>query len=163
MTSVRRGNPDTDGEAHALRRYVSTRAHGRTAPEFSRHDPALGGWVAAERAEAVGLCDGKRYRQVRRPGLPWCAWLGADIRIAEDHALRAFFELHASEAHDWQRLVKEVTRDRRRALREWRRRGREAIFRIRAQQVHGPDVRLPSSLADEFRTPGRGMRSLKTV
>lgn len=158
---------ESDGEAHALRRYVSARAQGRTAPEFSRHDSALGGWVAAERAEAAGLCDGKRFRQVRRPGLPWCLWLGLDTHIAEDHALQAFFELHATDPHDWQGLFKEVTRNRRRALREWRRKGRESISRVRWDQAHGNGteaeaVRLPSPLAEEFRMPGRGMRSLKT-
>ncbi|WP_295808474.1 hypothetical protein [uncultured Nitratireductor sp.] len=151
---------ESDGEAHALRRYVAARAHGRMAPEFARYDPALGGWVAADRAEAAGRCDGKRFMQARRPGLPWCPWLGLDTRIAEDHALQAFFELHAAESHDWQRLFKEVSRNRQKAFREWRRRGREAISRVRQEEDLGPDVKLPSALADEFRTPGKGMRSL---
>lgn len=153
---------DIDGEAHALRRYVSARSHGRTAPEFSRYDAALGAWVASNGTEASGLCDGKRFRQDRRPRLPWCPWLGLDTRIAEDHPLQAFFALHAVESHDWTRLFKEVTRNRRKAIREWRRKGREAITRIRIQQELGPDVRLPSTIAEEFRMPGRGMRSLKT-
>lgn len=152
---------DHDGEAHALRRYVSARAHGRPAPEFSRYDQAIACWVVSDESEAAGLCDGKRFRQVRRPGLPWCAWLGLDTRIAEDHALQAFFQLHASEAHDWHRLLKEVTRNRRKALRDWRRQGREAITRIRLEEALGPDVRIPSSLTEEFRIPGKKMRSLR--
>lgn len=162
LNSVTRNEmPDSDGEAHALRRYVSARAHGRTHPEYSRHDESMGCWVSSNETEAAGLCDGKRFRQVRRPGLPWCVWLGQDTRIASDHALQAYFELHATEAHDWQRLFKEVTRNRRAALRDWRRQGREAIARLHQQEALGLDVRLPSGLAAEFRKPGRGMRSLR--
>lgn len=152
---------DIDGEAHALRRYVSARAHGRPHAGYARYDSAVRCWVASSETESVGRCDGRTFRQVRRPGLPWCPWLGLDTSIAEDHALQAFFELHAAEPHDWHRLLKEVTRNRRRALRDWRRQGREAIARVRAQAELGPDVRMPSSLAAEFRVPGRGMRSLK--
>ncbi len=153
----------SDGEAHALRRYVVARAQGRPMAEFSRYEPAIACWIASDGTEAAGLCDGNRFRQVRRPGLPWCPWLGLDPSIAEDHALQTFFELQATDAHDWNRLLKEVTRDRRRALREWRRQGRAAVARLRAQEAFGPDVHIPSTLAEEFRTPGRGMRSLKNA
>ncbi len=148
-------------EAHALRRYVRNRADGRPAHEFVRFDPATACWLESNTTEAAGRCDGKAFRQVRRPGLPWCEWLGADIRIAEDQALQAFFELRAREGHDWLRLLKEVSRNRQKALREWRREGRDTLARVRMQKALGPEVRLPSTLADEFRVPGRGMRSLR--
>lgn len=150
-----------DDEAHALRRYVAARAAGRTHPTHARYDPAMGAWVASDAAEAGGRCDGRAFREVRRSGLPWCAWLGLDTRIAEDHALQAFFEVHASEPHDWQRLLHEVSRNRRAALRDWRRQGRELIVRATRQAEVGQDVRLPSALAQEFQMRGRGMRSLK--
>jgi hypothetical protein len=150
-----------DDMANALRRYVVARAHGRTYPEYARHDPAIACWVASDETEAVGRCDGRHFRQVRRPGLPWCRWLGTETAISADHALQAFFELHASEAHDWQRLLKEVSRDRHRALRDWQRKGRDILARIRMQEAHGPDVQMPSGLAEEFQMPGKGMRSLK--
>ncbi|PRD44379.1 hypothetical protein C5748_07310 [Phyllobacterium phragmitis] len=158
MISSRHENAD---EAHALRRYVAARAAGRTYPEYSRYDAALGCWVASDAAEARGRCDGKAFRQIRRPGLPWCAWLGQDVRIAEDHALQSFFEAYATEGHDWQRLLHEVSRNRHAALRDWRRSGREVIARVSKQAKVGPDVRLPSALAEEFRIAGKGMRSLK--
>ncbi len=150
-----------NGEGHALRRYVSARAHGRTHPTHARYDREMGAWVAAEEAEARGRCDGKAFRQLRRPGLLWCTWLGQDVRIAKDHALQAFFELHATEGHHWQRLLHEVSRNRRAALRDWRRRGREIIARVTRQAEAGPDIRMPASLAEEFHAPGRGMRSLR--
>ncbi|MBZ9705341.1 hypothetical protein LB543_01180 [Mesorhizobium sp. ESP7-2] len=156
-----RDSSDSDGEAHALRRYVASRAHGRPHPEFSRYDSTIACWVASDEAEAVGRCDGKRFRQVRRPGLPWCRWLGPETVIAEDHALQAFFELHASEQHDWNRLLKEVSRARHRALRDWHRRGREILHRIRIQETCDPEIQMPAGLAEEFRMPGRGMRSLR--
>ena len=56
---------------------------------------------------------------------------------------------------------KKVTRDRQAALRNWRREGWEILARIRAQEPHGLEVCLPSTLAEDFRMPGRGMRSLK--
>lgn len=148
-------------EAHALRRYVSARAAGRTYPEYARFDAHIQGWVESNATEATGRLDGKAFRQVRRSGLPWCEWLGLDTRIAEDHALQAFFELRAKEPHDWNRLLKEVERNRRQVLRKWRLEGLGILSRIRAQEAAGPDVHLPSRLADEFRTRGRGMRSLK--
>jgi hypothetical protein len=148
-------------EAHALRRYVSARAHGRTAAEYVRYDENLRCWVATTETEAAGRCDGRAFRQVRRPGLPWCQWLGQDTRIAGDHALQAYFELHAREPHDWQRLLKQVTRNRRRALRDWRARGRGILARVREQEAFGDDFALPAVLAEEFRLPGRGMRSLR--
>lgn len=160
MNFVSHENQD---EAHTLRRYVSARAHGRTYPEFARFDPATQCWVESNATEAAGRCDGKAFRLVRCPGLPWCRWLGLDARIADDHALQAFFELHAREPHDWQRLFKEVTRNRRQALRNWRREGLAILSRVRMQEALGPDIRLPSTLADEFRRPGRGMRSLRKV
>lgn len=153
---------ESDVEAHALRRYVSARAHGRAHPEFYRYDEAIGCWVASDETEVAGLCGEERYCQVRRPGLAWCTWLGQDIIIAADHALQAYFELQATDAHDWHRLLKEVSRNRRAALRDWRRRGREVIASLNPQAALGPVVRPPpASLATEFRQPGRGMRSLK--
>ncbi|PWK64641.1 hypothetical protein [Aminobacter sp. AP02] len=151
----------------ALRRYVSARAHGRTHPEYARLTSisAAGGdlaaWVGTSEVEARGRCDGRDFYQVRRPGLPWCQWLGLDTCIAGDHALQAFFELHATEPHHWQRLLHEVSRGKGKALREWRQRGRQAITHLTRQAEIGPDVRLPSDLADEFAVPGKGMRSLR--
>jgi len=149
-------------EAHALRRYVRNRAHGRPAPEYARFDSFIGGWVESNETEAAGRIDGKAFRRVRRPGLPWCEWLGLDTRIADDHALQAYFQLHAKEAHDWNRLFKEVDRNRRQVLRRWRLEGLGILSRLRAQEAAEARqaVPLPSSLADEFRTRGRGMRSL---
>jgi hypothetical protein len=147
-------------EAHALRRYVRNRAHGRPAPEYHRFDHAVGCWVESNATEAAGRLDGKAFRQVRRPGLPWCDWLGLDTRIADDHALQAFFELRAKEPHDWNRLLKDVERNRRQVLRKWRLEGLGILSRLRQQEAAGQAAPLRSSLADEFRTRGRGMRSL---
>lgn len=157
---------DEAAVAQALRRYVAARAHDRPHPEYARlrHIPAAGSdfaaWVGTSEAEARGRCDGRHYQQIRRHGLPWCLWLGLDTCIASDHALQAFFELHAAESHDWQRLLKEVTRNKKKALHEWRHKGHEAIARLTRQAEAGPDVRLPSALAEEFRMPGKGLRSL---
>ncbi|RWQ16132.1 hypothetical protein [Mesorhizobium sp.] len=150
-----------DDMANALRRYVVARAHGRPSPEYARYDPSIACWVASDEPEAAGRCDGRRFREVRRPGLPWCSWLGAETVIAEDHALQSFFELHASEPHDWNRLLKEVTRNRRRALRDWQRKGCLILARLRVQEALGTDAQMPAALAEEFRVPGRGMRSLR--
>ncbi|MER8547951.1 MobA/MobL family protein [Mesorhizobium sp. M1169] len=129
---------ENQDESHALRRYVSAHAHGRTYPEFARFDPATQCWVESNATEAAGRCDGKAFRLVRRPGLPWCPWLGLDARVAEDHALQTFFELRAREPHDWQRLFKEVTCNRSQALRNWRREGLAILSRVRMQEAHGP-------------------------
>lgn len=158
-----------DDIANALRRYVYARAHGRPHPEYARFEPSNACWVASDEADAHGRCDGKNFRQVRRPGMEWCRWLGPDTTIAADHELQAFFELHASEGHDWNRLLMEVSRNRRQVLRGWQRRGREAVARMRleearaASQANGEDfeIQMPAVLAEEFRDPGRGMRSLK--
>lgn len=163
MILIARRRKDIDGEANALRRYVSARAAGREHPEFSRFDEILGAWVTSTEAEASGRCDGKAFRQVRRPGMPWCTYLGLDTSIAADTALTAFFELHAAESHDWNRLLVEVTRNRRRSLQDWRRKGREALTRVRMRRAAGPDMKIRSPLADEFATPGKGIRSLKRV
>ena len=152
---------ESDVEAHALRRYVSARAHGRTHPEFYRYDEAIGCWVASDETEVAGLCGEERYCQVRRPSLAWCTWLGQDVIIAADHALQAYFELHATDARDWRRLLKEVTRNRRKALRNWRQQGRQAIARVNAHASPCGNCMLPpASLATEFGMPGRGPRSL---
>lgn len=150
-----------DGEAHALRRYVHRRVHGLAFPEYYRYDGALRCWVASDAVEAAGRCDGRAFRQVCRPSLPWCPWLGPDTRIASDHALQAFFELRAAEPQDWYRLLREVSRSPRRALGDWRQQGREAITRVRMQGTSESDVCVPSALAEEFRMPGKGMRSLR--
>lgn len=75
----------------------------------------------------------------------------------------AFFEVHVSEGHDWNRLFVEITRDRKKALKAWRQKGREILARARAQREAGPDMRNRSALADEFAVPGTGIRSLKRV
>lgn len=167
MTDLTHGQDTT---ANALRRYCYARAHGCPHPEYSRFEPSNQCWVAADESDANGKCDGKRYRQERRPGMPWCQYLGPDTAIAADHDLQAFFELHAAEAHDWNRLLMEVTRNRRRALRDWRQQGREAVAHARieearaASQANGEDfeIVMPAILAEEFKAPGRGMRSLRT-
>ncbi|TPN65707.1 hypothetical protein [Mesorhizobium sp. B1-1-5] len=155
--------PGVDDMANALRRYVVARAHGRSYPEYARYNSFIACWVASDEPEAAGRCEGRRFRRVRRPGLPWCRWLGGETTISADHALQAFFELQASEAHDWNRLLKEVSRDRRRALRDWKRSGREILALLRMQETHGPDVQMSTGLAAEFRMPGKGMRSLRKV
>lgn len=155
--------------ANALRRYCFARAHGRTYPEFSRFEPVNRCWVASDATEADGKIDGRRFRQERHPSLPWCRWLGADTCIASDHALQSFFELNAKEPHDWNRLLKEVGRNRRAALREWQREGREILTRMRVEEARAVsaergedfDIHMPAILAEEFKAPGRGMRSLK--
>jgi hypothetical protein len=146
-----------------LRRYVRNRATLRPAPEFARFDAHIQGWVESNETEAAGRCDGKAFRRVRRPRLPWCDWLGLDTRIADDHALQAFFQLHAREPHDWNRLLIEVGRNRRAALRKWRLEGLGILSRLRQQEAAEARqaVPLPSRLADQFRTRGKGMRSLK--
>lgn len=163
MTFVSHKKTEHDGEAHALRRYTSARAAGREHPEWSRYDSNLSAWVGCTDAEASGQDDGRRFRRIRRPGMPWCTYLGADTTIAADTALAAYFELHASEGHDWNRLLVEVTRNRRRALKDWRQKGREILSRQRAQRQAGPGIKTRSALADEFAAPGAGIRSLKRV
>lgn len=155
--------------ANALRRYCYARAHGRPHPEYSRFEPSNRCWVASDEADAHGRCDGKHYRQEHRPGMEWCRWLGRDTTIAADHDLQAFFELHATEPHDWNRLLMEVSRNRRQALRDWQRKGREAVAHARVEEAraasaaNGEDfeIVMTAVLAEEFRAPGRGMRSLK--
>lgn len=87
------------------------------------------------------------------------AWAGHPNCIGP--CLADLLELRARQPHDWQRLFKEVSRDRRAALRQWRREGLAILSRVRMQETLGPDVRLPSTLAEEFQFPGKGMRSLK--
>lgn len=149
-------------EAHALRRYVRNRAHGRPAPEYARFDSFIGGWVESNQTEAAGRCDGKAFRHVRPPGLPWCEWLGLDTRIADDHALQAFFELRAKEPHDWNRLLKNVERNRRQVLRKWRLEGLGILSRLRQQEAAEARqaVPQPSRLAEKYRVRRPGMRSL---
>ncbi len=164
MMLVTRERPDNDGEAHALRRYVSARAAGRTHPEFSRFDETIGAWIGCTDTEVQGLIEGRTYRQLRRSGLPWCDYLGIDSRISDDIFLEAFFELYATEPHDWTGLLKTVTKNRRQALKDWRRLGRETLTRVRMQRDVSNGVlqgRSRSKLAQEFSRPGTGMRSLK--
>lgn len=147
--------------AHALRRYVVARAAGRTAAEYVRLSEADGvaAWIGCTLSEAGGPVDGHLVRQVRRPGLPWCRWLGADTSIASDHELQAYFELvDEDDGHGWTRLRAEVSRDRRGCLRRWRARGREILDRIRAQREAGLDVARPPRLADKYRISGKGLR-----
>lgn len=61
--------------------------------------------------------------------------------------MRAFFELRAREPHDWNRLFKEVSRDRRAVLRHWHLEGLGILSRLRAQEAAGPEVPLPSFLS----------------
>lgn len=167
---------DMGDEAHALRRYVRNRAAGRTMPEYVRIERDMPGSVveiASDSVESAGRCDGRAFRQVRRDGLPWCPYLGTDTRISEDHQLQAFFELHATDPHDWTRLFKEVTRNRQAALRNWRRQGRDAIARIRWERAReaaraageevekGEETYLSTPLVEKYRIPGKGVRSLK--
>lgn len=70
--------------------------------------------------------------------------------------MRAFFELRAREPHNWDNLFKEVSRDRRAVLRHWHLEGLGILSRLRAQEAAGPEVRLPSSLAYQFRMRGAG-------
>lgn len=166
MTDAAHGH---DEMANALRRYCYARAHGQTYPEFSHFKTEIECWVASDATDAKGQCDGRHYRQERRPGLPWCRWLGRDTIIADDHALQSFFESRATEPHDWNRLLKEVGRNRRTALRDWQRQGREILARMRVEEARAAraergeefDIHMPAILADEFKAPGRGMRSLK--
>jgi hypothetical protein len=170
------GKPDISGEANALRRYVSARVYGRPAPQYARADrsvlPGSVVWVECSEVDAAGRFDGKHFLRLRREGLPWCDWLGQDTRIADDHPLQAFFELHAADPHDWNILFKEVTRNRQAALRNWRRQGREAIVRIRWEQAReaaraageeAEETHLPTPLADKYRMFLPGMRSLKNA
>ncbi|MDA4807879.1 hypothetical protein NY486_18560, partial [Enterobacter hormaechei] len=69
-----------------------------------------------------------------------------------------------TEPHDWTGLLKTVTKNRRQALKDWRRLGRETLTRVRMQRDVSNGVlqgRSRSKLAQEFSRPGTGMRSLK--
>lgn len=157
---LRHRHEDADIAAgNALRRYVSACAAGRTAPEYARADIVDGVpvWTASTRAEAAGKCDGKAFKQVRRPGQPWCRWLSTDTVIASDPALQAFFEITEGDTHAWNALRVEVFRNRMKALHSWRRRGREVLFRFRAQQA-APDIHQPPELAIKYAERGKGMR-----
>jgi hypothetical protein len=151
-------DPDTVA-AYALRRYVLARAAGRTAPEYIRSDVIDGVevWAASSEGEASGLCDGKRFRQVRRPGMPWCTYLGADTVISTDHDLQAFFEIIEEDPHSWNALKSEVTRDRRKALKSWRARGRELRLRTRAARSEADLPSLPE-LALKYADKGTGLK-----
>ncbi|TPM33559.1 hypothetical protein FJ955_02075 [Mesorhizobium sp. B2-2-2] len=152
--------PDPDIAAgHALRRYVVARAAGRTASEYSRGDIVDGCpvWVASSHVEAAGQCDGIRFKRVRRPGRPWCKYLGLDVSIASDSALQAFFEVTEEDPHAWNALAIEVSRDRMKALRSWRSRGREVLSRIRAARTEAGMPTLPE-LAIKYGERGKGMR-----
>jgi hypothetical protein len=154
-------------EAHALRRYVAARAAGRTHHEWARADhdlmPGFTAWVGCSEVDADSRDDGKTFRRLRRPGMAWCSYLGADTSIAEDVELQAYFEHHAVESHDWNLLKTEVEDGREKALRQWRSRGRAILARAHAER-HGDEVKpaLNSALA-AFLVRGTGRRSLKRV
>jgi hypothetical protein len=151
-------DPDTLA-AHALRRYVLARAAGRTAPEYIKADIVDGVevWIASSEGEAAGLCDGRRFRQIRRTGMPWCTYLGADTVISGDHDLQAFFEIIEDDGHAWAALKTEVNRDRRKALKSWRARGRELRLRTRAARSNADLPSLPE-LALKYADKGTGLR-----
>jgi len=154
-------------EASALRRYVAARAAGREHHEWARADhdimPGFIAWVGCSEVDADGRDDGKSFRRLRRSGMPWCSYLGADTSIAEDVELQAYFEHHAVEPHDWNLLKSEIEDGREKALRTWRSRGRAILARAHAERK-GTDVKpaLNSVLA-AFLTRGTGKRSLKRV
>lgn len=152
-------------EAHALRRYVVARASGREHAEWARAEPhpALGfvAWTGCTEADANGRDDGKAFRRLRRPGQPWCQYLGADTTIAEDLPLQAYFDHHGADAHDWNRLRTEVSRNRVNALRTWRQKGREILARAHAQREGIPVAATSmSAAAAVFLKPGTGTRDL---
>lgn len=154
-------------EAHALRRYVTARASGREHAEWARADheimPGFVAWVGCSEVDADGRDDGKTFCRLRRSGMPWCSYLGADTSIAEDTELQAYFEHHALEPHDWNLLKSEIEDGREKALRTWRSRGRAILARAHAER-NGDEVKpaLNPALA-AFLTRGTGRRSLKRV
>jgi hypothetical protein len=89
--------------------------------------------------------------------MAWCTYLGADTVISADHDLQAFFEIVEEDPHAWNALKSEVTRDRRKALRSWRARGRELRLRTRAARSETDMPSLPE-LAVKYGEKGSGLR-----
>ncbi|WP_020180265.1 hypothetical protein [Methylopila sp. M107] len=145
-----------DAESLALRRYVRERAAGRAAAEWSRYDPTIGAWLAADEvgaADAKGL--GLPWRRVRQAGAPWCQVLGADVSVARDDELQAHLAtFDVDDLPAWRRAWKGCARHPRQSLAEWRASG----ARLLAAATGGPVTAGP--LAALFQRRGTGRRSL---
>lgn len=146
--------------SHALRRYIVARAAGRVAAEYARADDigSIGVWYGCDVPKGERI-DGKKYKRIRIPGAPWCRYLGRDVSIASDPDLQALFEVleGGPDGWTWTILKGEVTRNRMKALRSWRSRGREIRARIRAvrRDIHLP---TPPELAIKYGEKGIGLR-----
>lgn len=154
-------------QANALRRYVREKAAGRKAPEYVYPLKHAGGIVALVRCGEHENEDKIIPQRFRRPG-PWCETLGHDTTISSDSALMAFLEMKASDdpkegAHEWSRLLREVSRDRVKALRAFRNKGFEILARQARRQSSTalPPADAKALVSAKYRKKGEGVRPLK--
>lgn len=155
---------DERAQANALRRYVREKAAGRKAPEYVYPVHHGKGLIALVRCEKASQPKAQRFRQ---PG-PWCDILGSDTSIADDQTLMAFLEMKASDdpkedAHEWSRLLHEVSRDRVEALRTFRNKGFEILQRQARRQCSTalPPADAKALVSAKYKKRGEGVRPLK--
>lgn len=157
-------------QADALRRYVREKAAGRKAPEYVYQLQHAGGIVALVRCGKDQTDNGKTKifpQRFRKPG-PWCETLGHDTSIADDCALMAFLEMKSTDdpkesSHEWSRLLREVSRDRIKAVRTFRNRGFEILARQARRQSSTalPPADAKALVSAKYAKRGEGVRPLK--
>ncbi len=151
-------------QAHALRRYVRDKAAGRRAGEYvypARYGKGLIVLIGCDKEVQPN------WQRFRRPG-PWCDVLGHDTSIKDDPMLMAYLEMQSEddpkeEIHEWNRMLKEVTRDRVKALRTFRNRGLEILARQTRRQssVTLPAADAKALVSSKYAKKGDGVRPLK--
>lgn len=139
-----------------LRRYVIARAAGRRMPEWTYFIPEIvPGLSAWKYADARTVKEAEHWRRIRRPGAPWCPWLGNHLSIASDDALQVHF-LTISE-DGWARMETVVRASPARCLAEWRAAGARLIEVVRASASGAPTsgklTGWPAARGDGPRTP----------
>jgi len=151
-------------QADALRRYVREKAAGRKAPEYVYPVNHGKGLIALVRCEKGSQPKAQRFR---KPG-PWCETLGHDTSISSDSALMAFLEMKSTDdpkedAHEWSRLLREVSRDRVKALRTFRTKGFEIMARQARRQSSTalPPADAKALVSPKYMKRGEGIRPLK--
>jgi hypothetical protein len=154
-------------QANGLRRYITARASGRRHAEYTKLEiiDDLAVWVGATEVEA--RASGMKYRHLRQTDR-WCDWLGHDTSIQDDHALAAYLELAVSDEqseHDWNRLLKEVTRNRVPVLRSWRQKGLDILTRQSQRQTSPASMGAYAKalVSEKYMKRGTGIRPLKAV
>lgn len=155
-------------QANSLRHYVREKSRGRRAPKYvyhATHTKGLIGYVGCAREEPPEKkIIPQRYR---RPG-PWCEVLGHDTSIADDQILMAYLAMQSEddpkdEAHEWNRMLHEVTRDRIKALRAYRNKGLEILQRQARRQSSAslPAADAKALVSSKYAKRGDGIRPLK--